>query len=207
MSLLDAILNSQDGAAVQQLGAQFGLGQEDTTAALSALVPALAAGVHQNAQSADGLDGLMAALSSGQHQQYVDNPSMLGDASTIADGKAILGHVFGSREVSRQVAAHAAGQTGLSPDLLKQMLPMVAALVMGAMSRHAAGGRPGTGMQGPGFPGSPMPGGMGGALGGGGDLISMITATLGQAGAMRGGPAPGGMSGGLGDLLGRFLGR
>ena len=44
MNILDAIINAKEGGAVQQLGSQFGLGQDQTTAALSALIPALAAG-------------------------------------------------------------------------------------------------------------------------------------------------------------------
>ena len=42
MNILDAIVNAQDGAAVRQLGSQVGLAPDQTTAALSALVPALA---------------------------------------------------------------------------------------------------------------------------------------------------------------------
>ncbi|HVZ20428.1 MAG TPA: DUF937 domain-containing protein [Vicinamibacterales bacterium] len=78
MSLLDSILKAGGGAAVQQLGSQLGLGQQQTTAALSALIPALAAGLHQNAQTPGGLGALIGALSSGQHQQYVNSPSTLG---------------------------------------------------------------------------------------------------------------------------------
>ena len=40
MNILDTIINAQDGGAVQQLGSQFGLGAEQTTSALSALLPA-----------------------------------------------------------------------------------------------------------------------------------------------------------------------
>jgi hypothetical protein len=50
----------------------------------------------------------------------------------------ILGHVFGSKDVSRQVAARAGAQTGLGPEVMKRMLPLVATLVMGAMSRQTA---------------------------------------------------------------------
>jgi hypothetical protein len=65
---------------------------------------------------------------------------VLGDANTVAEGNGILAHVFGSKDVSRQVAAQAAAQTGLGPEVMKRMLPLVATLVMGAMSRQAAGG-------------------------------------------------------------------
>jgi hypothetical protein len=44
MNILDAILNTQGGAATQQLGNQFGLRPEQTQAALSTLVPALVPG-------------------------------------------------------------------------------------------------------------------------------------------------------------------
>ena len=167
MNLVDAILNSQNGAAVQQIGSQFGLGRDETTAAVAALVPALAAGLQRNTQSTGGLEGLLSALSAGRHAQYLEDPAILGRPDAIADGNGILGHVFGGKEVSRQVASRAAAQTGLSPDVLKGMLPIVAALVMGAMARQsspAAGGR---------F----TPASTGGM---GGGLMGMLGATLDQ---------------------------
>ncbi len=61
---------------------------------------------------------------------------MLGEASSVADGNGILSHVFGSKDVSRQVAARASTQTGIDPAILKKMLPLAAALMMGTMSRQ-----------------------------------------------------------------------
>ena len=86
------------------------------------------------------MSGLVSALSGGAHRRYIDDPTALGDADTVADGNGILGHVFGSKDVSRRVAAQAGAQTGLGPDVMKRMLPLVATLVMGAMSRQAASG-------------------------------------------------------------------
>jgi hypothetical protein len=143
MSILDSIINAGNGAAVRQLGSQLGLDDAQTASALSALVPALSAGLRQNVQSPDGLSGLIGALSGGSHRRYIDDPTALAEAGTIADGNGILGHVLGSKEVSRQVAAQAGAQTGLGPEVMKRMLPLVATLVMGAMSRQAAtGGAP-----------------------------------------------------------------
>lgn len=167
MNLVETILNSQNGAAVQQIGSQFGLGRDQTTAALAALVPALAAGFQRNTQSAGGLEGLLSALSGGRHTQYLDDPAILGRPDAVADGNGILGHVFGGKEVSRQVASRAAAQTGLSPDVLKGMLPIVAALVMGAMARQAS----------PGAGGRFTPASTGGM---GGGLMGMLGATLDQ---------------------------
>lgn len=187
MSLLDAILNANGGAAVEQVASQFGLGSGQATQALSALVPAIAAGVHQNAQTSGGLADLMSALASGQHQQYVNDPSTLAQPSTIADGNGILGHVFGSAQTSQQVAAAAAAHTGLSPEVLQSMLPIAASLVMGALANHANNTST-----------SPSGGGMlGGLLGGGagGSLLNVLSSTLTQASG----------SGGLGGLLGRLM--
>jgi hypothetical protein len=165
MNMLDAILSAQNGAAVRQIGSQFGLGDDQTTSALGALVPALAAGFQRNAQSPGGLDSLIAALSSGGHAKYVDNPATLSDPATVADGNGILGHVFGSKEVSRQVAGQAAASTGINPDILKRMLPVVASMMMGTLARQPAApvGAP-----------AAMPGG---ATGG---LLGMLGATLDQ---------------------------
>jgi hypothetical protein len=144
MNILDAIVNERDGAAVEQLGSQVGLPPDQVTAALSALMPALAGGFQQNIQSQGGLEGLMAALSSGNHSQYIDNPSTLADPAAVIDGNGILGHVLGSKDVSREVASRAAAKTGLSTEVLKRLLPLAATLMMGAFSKRA-GRAPATG--------------------------------------------------------------
>ncbi len=79
MNILDSIMKAGNGAAARQIGSQFGLDDAQTAAALSALVPALSAGVKQNVQSSDGLSGLIGALTGGSHQRYVDNPATLSD--------------------------------------------------------------------------------------------------------------------------------
>ena len=140
MNILDSIMNAGNGAAVRQIGSQVGLDEAQTAAALSALVPALSASLRQNIQTPDGLGGLVGALSGGNHQRYVDDPAALADAGTVAEGNGILGHILGSKDVSRQVAAATGAQTGLGPDVMKRLLPLVATLVMGAMSRQAAAG-------------------------------------------------------------------
>ena len=138
MNILEAILNAQNGAAAKQAGSQVGLSPDQTNAALAALVPALAAGFQRNAQSQGGLDTLLSALSSGRHTQYVDNPAVLGEPTTVEDGNGILGHLLGSKEVSRDVATRASAQTGINPAILKQLLPLAATLMMGAMAKRAA---------------------------------------------------------------------
>jgi hypothetical protein len=139
MNILEAIMSAQGGAAVKQIGSQFNLGEEQTASALSALVPALAAGFQRNMETQDGLGSLMSALTAGNHQQYIDNPATLARQATVSDGNGILGLVLGSKDVSRAVASQAAAQTGLSSDLMKQMLPIAAAIMMGAFAQKSGG--------------------------------------------------------------------
>ena len=137
MSLLDTILKSQGGAIAGQLAKQFGLDANQASSVLGQLVPALSAGVKRNAGQQSGLDGLIGALTKGGHSQYLEEPSRIADQTTVNDGNKILGHLFGSKEVSRQVASHAAEQTGVSSSILKKMLPVVATMVMGGLSKQS----------------------------------------------------------------------
>ena len=136
MNILETVLNSQGGAAVEQLGAQFGLPPVKTQSALAALVPALAAGVQRNVSSEGGLQSLLSALTTGGHERYLEDPALLTEPETTQDGNGILGHVFGSKEVSRQVAQRASERTGIGTETLKRMLPLVATMVMGGLARN-----------------------------------------------------------------------
>jgi hypothetical protein len=138
MNILNAIVGEQNGQAVGALANQFGLSQDQTVSALSALLPAVAGGLQRNASAPGGVEQLMGALSSGGHGRYLDNLGSLAQPNTMSDGNAILGHILGSKDVSRSVASNAASATGISPDVLKRMLPIVATLAMGALARQTA---------------------------------------------------------------------
>jgi hypothetical protein len=141
MDLLKMILNQGNAAAVRQLAGNFGLNEDQAVSAITNLLPALGQGLARNASTSGGLDALMGALTSGGHQRYLEDPATLGLQETVQDGNGILGHILGSKDVSRQVAQQAAVSTGMGADILKKMLPIVAAMAMGALSSHAAGNR------------------------------------------------------------------
>jgi hypothetical protein len=138
MNILEMLLSAQDGGAVRSLSNRFGLSEQQTVAAVAQLLPALTGGLSAQTRQPGGLESLLGALSGGQHQRYLDNPETLQQDDTVSDGNAILGHILGSKDVSRGVAAHAAQTTGLGEGLLKQMLPVVAAMAMGALSKQTA---------------------------------------------------------------------
>jgi hypothetical protein len=139
MDLLNMVLNAGSGNALQQLAQNFGLDADQTSSAISNLLPALGQGLARNASQQGGLENLMSALSSGRHERYIDSIESLGGEDTIQDGNGILGHILGSKDVSRRVASNAAAHTGISADILKKMLPVVAAMAMGALSKQRSG--------------------------------------------------------------------
>jgi hypothetical protein len=57
----------------------------------------------------------------------------------MEEGNGILGHLFGSKEVSRAVAAQAAQATGIGQEILKQMLPVIASTMMGGLYKQSTG--------------------------------------------------------------------
>jgi hypothetical protein len=137
MNILGMLLDAQGAPALRQLTSAFGLSEGDARKALSAVVPTLARGMQDNLTQQNGLQDLLGALAGGQHQRYLEQPEAVPAHQATEEGNAILGHLLGSKEVSRNVADHAAAQTGLDAGLLKKMLPVIATLVMGSVSKHA----------------------------------------------------------------------
>jgi hypothetical protein len=148
MNLLETLLNAGDGGVVKEIARGLNLGEDDARKGVSALAPALARGMSRNTRQEGGLEALLGALAGGSHQQYVDEPQRLAQPESIADGNAILGHILGSKDVSRNVAGHAAQETGMDAGILKKMLPMVAAAAMGSMSKKTASAAPAGGLSG-----------------------------------------------------------
>lgn len=138
MNLLGLLLDAQGSPALQQLAKNFGISETAAKQAVAEVAPALSRGLQHNISQQSGLDSLLGALKSGNHQRYLDQPDALGGETTTAEGNAILGHILGGKDVSRRVASHAASKTGLDSGLLKKMLPVIATMVMGSMSKQAA---------------------------------------------------------------------
>lgn len=140
MNILDILMADENRSALDTLSKNFNLSQSETKNAVQELIPALTRGIQKNTDQPAGLDELLDALKTGGHNQYVDQPDILSKPATTKDGNDILGHIFGTKEVSRNVAKRASQNSGISSTLLKKMLPVVASLVMGALSKKLIGG-------------------------------------------------------------------
>lgn len=131
---------------------QLGLSEDQASKGAAALAPAILGGFQKAEQGAgaEGLGGLLARLGGGGLLDEVLSPQ----PADVNHGNAVLGQIFGSKDVSRTVAQNAAGNTGLNPDVLKKMLPLLAMAVAGYMARQKSAG------------GQSAGGGLGGLLGG-----------------------------------------
>jgi hypothetical protein len=153
------------------IGQQFGLTPEQTRAAFDALTPVVASGVRRSAQSENGLQDILSSALNGNH------------AGDTTSGNDVLGQIFGSKDVSRGVAQQLSATSGIGAAVLKQLLPIVASIVMGQVAKKMGGG------------------GQSSSGGGLGDILGDIL-----GGGQQQQPAPQSGGGGLGDILKDILG-
>jgi len=176
MNLTDILAQA---GGIESMASELGIPPALAKQGAEALLPAILGGFQKQATTgagAEGLGGLIGQLGGGGLLDAV-----LGSQPTpVEAGNDVLGQIFGSKDVSRTVADHAAGQTGLDSGLLKKMLPILAMMVAGYMAKQGGEGQGG------------------GSAGGLGDLIGGMLGGGGAAGASGG---LGGMLGGLGKLV------
>jgi hypothetical protein len=170
-SLFDLISQAQNGRGVDLLARQFNLNTQQAQLAVEALLPAFSEGLRRNAATPFGAGNFLQALAAGQHAQYFEDALKAFTPAGLDAGNSVLGQLFGSKDLSRAVAANAQAVTGISQEVFKQMLPVLASMLMGGMFKQTTGLANAAGMGG----GNPfgeiieqmMKQGMGGAAGGG----------------------------------------
>ncbi|HWK74375.1 MAG TPA: DUF937 domain-containing protein [Povalibacter sp.] len=153
----------QQMGGIQSMARELGVSESQAASASAALIPAILGGFKKQAQTQstglDGLGGVLAQLGGGGLLEEV----LAAQPTNVNRGNDVLDQIFGSKDVSRAVAQNAATQTGLDPSLLRKMLPMLAMLVGGLISKQGGGGAaPQAGAAGG------LAGMLGGLLGGGG---------------------------------------
>jgi len=132
------VLRSSGGldAMAKQLGVSPAMAQSGA----EVLLPAILGGFKKRSQSAGGgeagigdLIGMLGGLGGSGLVESVIGPQ----ATDVSRGNDVLGQIFGSKDVSRQVAGQASAGSGISSELLKKMLPIMAMLVGGYLSSRA----------------------------------------------------------------------
>ena len=137
LPLYDMLANAQNGNGIDALARQFGLTQQQAQAAVEALLPAFSQGLKRNVADPYGVGNFMNALASGQHAKYFEDVSRAYAPQGMQEGNGILGHLFGSKDLSRAVASQAAQATGIGQSILQQMLPVIASMIMGGLFKQS----------------------------------------------------------------------
>ncbi len=109
--------NLESGPAIDRLAAEFGISTDEANAAVDALMPAIAAGVRAKASDPAGFLSLLGLPGAARPLAAFGDPTSLPISDAERDA----------------LVARAAGTTGLAPDLLSKMLPVIGSLVVSAI--------------------------------------------------------------------------
>lgn len=142
--LFDMMMQAQNGNAMDVMAKQFGLAQEQMAKATAALMPAFSTAFKRNTANPYDFSAFLTAMSSGNYAQYFEDMSKAFTPQGMADGNGILDQLFGSKDMSRAIAAQAAQMTGIGQEIYKQMLPVMASAIMGGLFKQASGQMGGT---------------------------------------------------------------
>jgi hypothetical protein len=170
-NLFEILDDAHDGEAVTLLGREFELTPKQTEAAVTAMLPAISAGLKQSTATVDGLGNLFAVMGQQKdlHALYDDAETALGPEG-LAAGNDVLSVIFGSPDVSEAVVDQAQKFSGVDSNILKKLLPVLAGILVSGLTRSgSASASPGVPTS---SPGAPTPSGGGG--GGLGDILGQI---------------------------------
>ncbi|MEO9893341.1 DUF937 domain-containing protein [Aurantibacter sp.] len=137
--LLDLLSSPMGKQLISGVAGQTGQSTDQTGSVLSMALPVLLGAMKKNAATPEGAQGLMSALSSGQHDGGIlDNLSGLFgggvDQSVMDDGAGILGHVLGSKQP--QVENALSSKSGMDAGTIGTILKVAAPLLMGYLGKQ-----------------------------------------------------------------------
>ena len=196
---LNSIGSLLSGKGVAEIAKRSKVKQSDVAKVLSAGIPALLSGMHDNASDKAGEESLNRALND-HGKDNVENVGAFLKGADLKDGKKILGHVLGDHH--NALVEQISRSTGVTKGKTTTILALVAPLLLSLLSQNSGNGGGILGL-------------LGGLLGLGGssaqsNAIDMTggNQSQGSSGGLLGGLLGGGSSSsGLGaGLLGSLLG-
>ena len=138
-NMFDVFRQAQGGAAFDNLARAYGMSPEQLRAMTAALTPAFAQGFQRQAASDAGARRFAELFQTETYARAFEAQAAALDPSTRGAGEDALGALFGSKEVSRAVAAQAAAVSGVQAQIIRQVLPVLASILMGGFMKAAQG--------------------------------------------------------------------
>ncbi len=136
-SLTDDLFSQLQGAPLQRVSQQLGIGQTQTAGAISAALPLLMGALGKNTAEPQGAEALFGALQ--RDHTGLDLGSVLGavlggGAAAQDNGAAMLGHIFGGNQPRAETGLGQA--TGLGGDKAGQLLKILAPVVLSFLAQR-----------------------------------------------------------------------
>ncbi len=140
-SLAQELFAQLQGAPLQQVSQQLGIGQAEASGAVGAALPLLMGALGRNAEQPQGAEALFGALQRNHSGLDIGSVlgSVLGGASTPeANGAGILGHIFGGGQPRAEAGLGQA--TGLDSNRAGQLLKILAPIVLAFLAQRMSQG-------------------------------------------------------------------
>jgi len=134
--LIDMIINNP--TIVKTIAKQVGINLDDASSIIGKLAPILMGGAKSNLESDKDSGKLIKHIESNNYAEMFDKPEEVVKKGNFTDmGNDILSELTGSKENSRKVAKHVQKETGISDSIIKSILPMLAPMIIGALTKKS----------------------------------------------------------------------
>lgn len=159
-ALTDDLFAQLEGAPLQQISQQLGIGRTQAAGAVSAALPLLIGALGKNASQPQGAEALFGALQRDHAGSGGDLGNLLGMVlggaqSRQTDGAGMLGHIFGGQQ--NRAEQHLGEATGLGGDRAGQLMKILAPIVLAYLAKRMFSGNEGGGGQAMGMAGGGNP--------------------------------------------------
>lgn len=126
-NMLEDLLSQLGPGGVSKIAGSLGSDQTATAKAIGLALPALLGGMARNANQPDGAQSLANALDD-------HGDGLMGQLAGLLGGSGILGHILGQKQ--EPVAQQVSRGSGLDMGAVMKLLPILAPIVMGYLSRQ-----------------------------------------------------------------------
>ena len=138
-NLADILAQVQKNPGLEGMAKVYGLSAEQTKATMDALLPAFSMGMNRAVQSPLDVAGLFGTFAKApDFAKMMENPMAAGPAMMQA-GQEVMAKVFGSNDLTQAIAQQAASMSGVGQEATKQMMPVMASLLMSGLMKQAMG--------------------------------------------------------------------
>ncbi len=138
-NFLDVLMHQFSGSAVDMLGSQLGIENQQAKLAMSQFLPIIVKALAGNASQSQGAESLHNALQRDHSGSILENLTGAISKPNVQDGGGILGHVFGGQMSA--VTDFISKNTGLQPESVNRMMKTAAPIILGMLGKQLASNR------------------------------------------------------------------